>query len=191
MNHYLTRAIRACDYVMNTVRIRTVNRDEGINLVSSLRNHMLERAQLGKIRSVITAQTNTPWDLNFIQKLADEVSRTQTGSCGEQTALAFNYLFSRGERGMAIMTIAGKHMFLLIGLKQRPPLSSVIFISAGSPDEWGEDAVICDPWYQEWFVAKDEWHRKVDCMIGLGHANTKPKSFTCEAECYFYLPICF
>ncbi|MCK5817676.1 MAG: hypothetical protein KAH18_00180 [Psychromonas sp.] len=33
------------------------------------------------------------------------------------------------------------------------------------PKAWGENTVVCDPWYNEWFVGNADWMRKLRQII--------------------------
>ena len=186
MNEYLIRAESACNYVYNTVRLKTLNRHEGINKTQSMSERNSLVTKFNKDRKDLESE-NWDWCYEFIESRARRIEKSKVGVCDENAALAFKYLYLRGERGMAIMNLADEHVFVLLGLKKKPPRRSAIWLGARCPDEWGEDAVVCDPWYQEWFIAEDKWHMRIDCLLGYGVANVFSKSEATFVECVFYL----
>ncbi|MCK5818259.1 MAG: hypothetical protein KAH18_03190 [Psychromonas sp.] len=186
MNEYLIRAESACNYVYNTVRLKTLNRHEGINKTQSVSEHNSLITQFKQDRKDLKSE-NWSWCYEFIESRARRTEKSKVGVCDENAAHAFKYLYLRGERGMALMNINNIHLIVLLGLKKKPPNISPIWIGARCPDEWGEDAVVCDPWYQEWFIAKEKWHMRIDCLMGFGVANTFCKHFDPFVECMFYL----
>jgi hypothetical protein len=74
-----------------------------------------------------------------VGQIADIALKSGCGCCGEQSAVAFQWLLQRGvrpldwvERGLI------NHAFVVIGRKADS------FIKDHT--SWGEDAVVCDPW---------------------------------------------
>jgi hypothetical protein len=80
--------------------------------------------------------------LRTIQVWADDVKKKHGGNCGEQSALAFQFLQKKGIKPLDwAHFIHHDHAFVLIG---RPSADSQITV--GSPPDWVRDLVICDPW---------------------------------------------
>ncbi|MCK5820193.1 MAG: hypothetical protein KAH18_13365 [Psychromonas sp.] len=169
MNEYLIRAEYACDYVKNTVRMKTENNAAGINKVHSKIYSNLICEKLDSDRARTLSLFNT-WSAESVEYRANLAEQSQMGNCDEQAIVAFNYLRLHGEKGMALMRLNTKHIFVLLGLQEVPPLESSMSLFARFPEKWGKNVVICDPWYQEWFIAQRDWRRKIDCMIGEGKA---------------------
>ncbi len=94
--------------------------------------------------------------------LADIIKKSKLGNCGEQSCLAFKYLITRGAPGLGIIEwVSGNHTFVVLGMQ-----ASVAKESSGSfatAPEWGPDAVVCDPWYHEWFAVSSasDWKTKM------------------------------
>jgi hypothetical protein len=77
---------------------------------------------------------------NFIPHLADRAIANGCGNCGEQAAIAFEFLRSRGVSPVDYMNLYNAdgravHSFVVID-----------FSDGGDSCSWGADAVICDPW---------------------------------------------
>jgi hypothetical protein len=77
---------------------------------------------------------------NFIPHLAQRAMANGCGNCGEQAAIAFEFLRSKGMSPVDYMNLNdpdGKaiHSFVVIA-----------FSGDGNACSWGPEAVICDPW---------------------------------------------
>jgi hypothetical protein len=77
---------------------------------------------------------------NFIPHLAARAIANGCGNCGEQAAIAFEFLRSKGVSPVDYMNLndpngTAIHSFVVIS-----------FSSDGNASSWGSDAVICDPW---------------------------------------------
>jgi hypothetical protein len=107
-----------------------------------------------------------------------EVEKSGLGNCGEQARVAFKYLITKGAGGLAIVDwgkiegkengASGNHTFVVIGMNVATP--QVSLASLGTPPQWGPDAVVCDPWYQEWFAVCDpqnahQWTAKMSRIL--------------------------
>jgi hypothetical protein len=119
------------------------------------------------------------------------------GNCGEQSRVAFSYLVRKRAEGIAIVDWGaprealttpkgakvqhGNHTFVVIGM-----LSTVgdkSYASLNKAPHWGTDAVICDPWYHEWFPVEGDqfrWRSKmaqiVNATLGISPADPGVKS---------------
>ena len=73
--------------------------------------------------------------------------RMGCGNCGEQSAIAYQWLLARGVLPLEFMAFEPpkNHNFVVLG---RDPASDVA--KAGT---WGPDAVVCDPWKGKAYVA--------------------------------------
>ena len=88
------------------------------------------------------ATGNAPADpVARFRQVAEITMRTGAGNCNEQSIVAFMFLYDRGLRPLAWMHLTnGKHAFVVLG---RTPKSGI------DPTEWGDAAVVCDPWNNE------------------------------------------
>ncbi len=88
---------------------------------------------------------NAPSDpIARFRQVAEITMRTGAGNCNEQSTVASMFLYDRGLRPLAWMHLTnGKHAFVLIG---RTPKTGV------DPKEWGDGAVVCDPWNNEAYI---------------------------------------
>jgi hypothetical protein len=89
------------------------------------------------------------------------------GNCHEQAAVAFEYLRTTGrETGLACVAFPKhNHVFVVLGLPAKPPDNDTYQYGAGPPANWGDSAVVCDPWYHEWFEASIDWKRKGELIL--------------------------
>src|SRR5262245_42358035 len=163
MSSYLERAQWAIDYVSNTVRMKTGNRFEGINRLGKHKKSTDEI--VAKSRDFACAEYKRRCMKSTLEEInlrAQVAQHCQCGNCTEQSAFAFDYLRSRGERGMAwICFPSHNHMFTVLGLDVPPAETEEFKIGSGPPASWGPKAVVCDPWYHEWFSVATDWDRKI------------------------------
>lgn len=124
-------------------------------------------------------------------RIANHIERTALGNCGEQSYVAFKYLIKRGASGLAIVNWSlSNHMFVVIGMEPKLITPSKTFATLNEPPKWGPNAVVCDPWYNEWFsihaklegaapannpAGNLEWHRKMKRILGETVPSTIPK----------------
>lgn len=109
---------------------------------------------------------------------ASLVERTGLGNCGEQSYVAFKYLVTKGAPGLAIMDwdsmlnspkgadkLTGNHTFVVIGMDATAP--DLTHGSLLAPPAWGENAVVCDPWYHEWFKVEsvNDWQSRMKRIL--------------------------
>ena len=106
--------------------------------------------------------------LNARAQLAQHLG---VGNCNEQAAVAFDYLRTTGrETGLACVGFPDHdHVFVVLGLHQRPPDEDSYTYGQGPPASWGADAVVCDPWYHEWFAVSTDWKRKGERILATTH----------------------
>lgn len=80
--------------------------------------------------------------LSKLRQAARQAEKSGCGNCGEQTAIAFFYLYDRKIGPLEyINRTQADHSFVVIGRLADSPLDK--------PLEWGDDCVICDPWARE------------------------------------------
>lgn len=124
--------------------------------------------------------------------MACEIEKTGLGNCGEQSMVAFKYLVTKSAPGLALMHInGGNHEFVVLGMDVTVP--AVTKGSLTFPPDWGHNAVVCDPWYHEWFaVGSLDWQPKMKRILGetLGiapqdaHLNKAAVKNSAEATVY-------
>ncbi len=98
--------------------------------------------------------------------MAGLIQKTKLGNCGEQSAVAFKYLITRGAPGLAIVDWrGGNHTFVVIGMD--PGVPDISKATLMIPPTWGKAAVVCDPWYHEWFSVEslDDWQSKMKRIV--------------------------
>ena len=120
-------------------------------------------------------------------RVAGHIEHTGLGNCGEQSFVAFKYLLATGATGVAIVNwMSCNHMFVVVGMEADYGESKA---SLDQPPAWGAHAVVCDPWFHEWFSIHSqidpehagnvhatnpaglrEWHRKMKRIL----AETRP-----------------
>lgn len=85
----------------------------------------------------------------IIRSTAAKAAELGCGNCGEQAAIAFEFLKSKSVRPMDYMVFKepGDHAFVVIGRTGESP--------ADDYKSWGPEAVVCDPWDGKAFVASD------------------------------------
>ena len=85
---------------------------------------------------------NAPSDpIARFRQIAQITTRVGAGNCNEQSITAFMYLYDRAIRPLAWMHLTnGRHAFVVLG---RTPSTG------DDPAEWGDTAVVCDPWNNE------------------------------------------
>ena len=95
VNQTLMRASRACDYIYNTVRFRTLNQPEGINRTQDIEDYNSLLESFGVIRNEfhnhfkIKIPTSSLEITEYVEGIA---LQSQFGFCDDVVALAFQYL---------------------------------------------------------------------------------------------------
>lgn len=100
------------------------------------------------------------------RQIAEITTRTKAGNCNEQSIVAFLYLYDRGNRPLAWMHLtSGTHAFVVVG---RKPKSGI------DPSNWGDTAVVCDPWNNEaYFLPAGEGQQILQAKWGCGTAKAE------------------
>ncbi len=113
---------------------------------------------------------------------------TGVGNCTEQSAVAFEFLKDRGETGMAWIGFPDhNHMFTVLGLSVQPPKTEIFTIGGGAPASWGPNAVVCDPWYHDWFLAATDWDRKIKHILRETTGDVLKNGTDCVIQCRGYV----
>ncbi|MCF1458714.1 MAG: hypothetical protein LPH21_14535 [Shewanella sp.] len=85
------------------------------------------------------------------------------GNCTEQACVGFRYLCNCTKcKVFTVVSVGLDHVFLVLGAGQDDVNGEYRLIQA--PD-WPENAVICDPWYNEWFIVKKDWSLKMRLIL--------------------------
>lgn len=158
-------AERAVAYVDNMMKVGSSNRWHDVvhtGIRFKTQNYETIQQQLGEqIKKQREALKGGGW----FYKMANVVEQTGMGNCMERAVLAFRYLETVGrEKGIAYYFIKSEnppgvdHAFVVLGLDEKPPKEESFKFGTGIPN-WGLSAVVCDPWYHEWFIASVDWKR--------------------------------
>ncbi len=86
---------------------------------------------------------------DFIWKAAGLAMKHGCGNCGEHAAVAFMFLRAQGVKPIDFMAFPKPydHNFLIIGRTANSVVNDY--------RTWGEEAVVCDAWDQQAFIAKE------------------------------------
>ncbi|CAA0116075.1 Uncharacterised protein [BD1-7 clade bacterium] len=186
----IMRAAQAVDYVANTICIQSSNRKEGINRTTEDFEDvdaLIARARL------LYHQLVEKYNVNQIAYRPEVVraaisQKMGVGNCAEQAAIAFEYLKGKGEKNIAIVSIADyDHHFVVMQLIQEPAKISFFQIDGFLPPSWGVNAIVCDPWYHEWFYVEKDWHRKIKHILKRTSIRTAPEGSWCKLRCMAYV----
>ncbi|MCF1458364.1 MAG: hypothetical protein LPH21_12640 [Shewanella sp.] len=85
------------------------------------------------------------------------------GNCAEQACVGFKYLCNR--TNCEVFTIVGvglDHVFLVLGAGRDEVEGNYRLNQAPN---WPANAVICDPWYNEWFIVEKDWCLKMRLIL--------------------------
>ena len=143
----------------------TAQRDELLGKVKDEKKAEIRKArEVQKEKLFHTIKHSDP--VMHTLMMACEIEKTGLGNCGEQSMVAFKYLVTKSAPGLAIVQIkGGNHEFVVIGMDVTVPA-----LTKGSltfPPRWGHNAVVCDPWYHEWFeVGSLDWQPKMKRILG-------------------------
>lgn len=79
--------------------------------------------------------------IDLYRIIAAKAKKNGCGNCGENSVVAFMFLYDMGVRPLDRMTAHADHEFVVIGRKAGP---------VNDWKKWGPEAVVCDPWAQGW-----------------------------------------
>jgi hypothetical protein len=123
----------------------------------------LTRQTVNKHRGPEVLKLKIPGLLSHVLADGDRAEKAGVGNCGEQAHLAFKYLYNRRDTDLfAVVSFGPDHALIVMGVP--PEKLRGVFSVKGVPPGWPKDAVICDPWYHEWFTM-DDWSRKVSQIL--------------------------
>jgi hypothetical protein len=155
LRNNLIEAERIVQLVGRYVHIGATNRweDWKRSKLSLLGAAMSERFTAKNFRRMTGSIEGTRWE--DVQDIAAATKRSGYGNCMEQSALAFVLLYESGVRPINLMEVEnGDHAFTIIGIL--PDKAAF----AAYPQNWGPDAVVCDPWAKAWYPASEIRRRR-------------------------------
>lgn len=133
----------------------------------------------------VRQQNSNPWGMGIegLRKDANTIMAAGVGNCGELALVATVLLYDKGGRAVDYVYIGDgttnnavvPHAFTVVGRKLPMIMGGHRSNAMGLPDQWGADAVVCDPWDRVVYPAKDYdffW-------AGLRKHSTDPTSLTC------------
>lgn len=149
----LEYAHEAMNYTQEVLPLGAVNRSQNSDSQSSDAIVQIElmRVELEhKVKEKRHLHHNFDW---FHELVAEGAEKYQAGNCGEQSAVAYVYLKNHKNvrKVERLSLVNGDHGFVVIG---RSPLGDV-----ADPETWGKEAVVCDPWANEYFPAEEIFDR--------------------------------
>ncbi|MCF1456606.1 MAG: hypothetical protein LPH21_03275 [Shewanella sp.] len=99
---------------------------------------------------------------NWIIACALLTEQSGIGNCVEQAAVGFRYLcnYTRCEV-FTLVDVGLDHAFLVIGAGNYVEG----YYRLNKAPDWPANAVICDPWYNEWFIVKKDWCLKMRLIL--------------------------
>jgi hypothetical protein len=124
-----------------------------------------------------------------MRTLSQLTQRGGVGTCIGLSAVAFEYLMDRHVMGMAVIGLERcDHAFVVLGLRQMPPVFESFESKGAPPASWGLDAIVCDPWYHEWFIVGHDWNRKLQqILMRTAPAIANAESQVVRARCIAYV----
>ncbi|MCF1456605.1 MAG: hypothetical protein LPH21_03270, partial [Shewanella sp.] len=85
------------------------------------------------------------------------------GTCTDQAAVGFRYLCNCTKcEVFSVVDIGFDHVFIVIGAGKDDVEGYYRF---NKVPYWPANAVICDPWYNEWFIVKKDWCLKMRLIL--------------------------
>jgi hypothetical protein len=150
----LAHSKNACQYVLDTVKLKGANWDQyrgaptsyercmslgGTTATCTVYKDSVDICLYDDVRPKVRRLTiGVSSMIDQIRIIADESKSKKCGNCGEFSALAFIYLYDSGVRPLDWMSlIGGDHAFVVIGRENSDP---------NDHRNWGAQSVICDPW---------------------------------------------
>lgn len=95
---------------------------------------------------------------------ASQSEASGIGNCGEQASVAFKYLHEKTKNTtFSLCKLGHNHELVVIGVKDQL-IGKYHYVDI-VPADWPNDAVICDPWYHDWFSVKSDWSRKIRSIL--------------------------
>lgn len=190
MSRAYLQAEMAADYVSNTARIKTGNRPEGINRLPSERASTTEKVKSGRAFAREYFSKNKLTADQEVSLRAQVAEHSRAGNCTEHSAVAFEYLRKKGERGIAWISFPDHdHFLLVLGVPAKPPTEDTFIIGGHAPEAWGANAVVCDPWWHDWFYVRNEreWIFKISQILSSTSGRNLLAGEVCKVKCRAYV----
>lgn len=177
MSDLLIFAEMAVKHVENAVPYGAPNRAEDISHVRAASDTTIWPALAPRDQSMMVARLNQAEVTRLMNgtietseqrmaELATLSKRWGVATCIGMSAVAFDYLKQKKAkaRGLAVFGLQGcDHVLVVLGLNDTPPAVEPVR-GILPPASWPAWAVVCDPWYHEWFSVRD-WARKFPHII--------------------------
>jgi hypothetical protein len=142
----LGHSMQAVNYVLGTVKMKGANWDKyrgepsyerGTAPKDALDICLYDTVRPEADREIVANPSATMLDRYRI--IANIARHNACGNCGENSILAFIYLYDVGVRPIDRMSVDKDHAFVVIGRQAG---------DASDWKTWGDAAVLCDPWAQ-------------------------------------------
>jgi len=202
----LIRAERAVKYVESILRDKACNRPE--DLVHQLKrlagpDRFKRTMATGKVQTLEDLQAHPSlayymhkWkadrngqQFTDMRTFADAIRKTPVGNCMEHAVLAAVYLkfeLKVAENVFVVRTDENgsegylDHVFVLIDAEYLDDDETENYDTPlDQPPDFGPHAVVCDPWYHEWYSVQQDWCRKMGATLRL---TTQRKNQPLPAE---------
>lgn len=143
-------AFEAIKYVKSVLSYGAYNQVSLASNQTSLMHRIFKMRQETKF-AIQNATLKTESEISFL--IANFAKKYEIGNCGEQASLAYTYLRKKYRlvKLDRLTLINGDHAFLVIGRIPNRPIHI--------PNEWGNSAVVCDPWENLCYPASEIFFR--------------------------------
>ena len=121
----------------------------------------------------------------------NQVIQNGFGNCHEHSILAADYLRQKNiKSNVYYLTVGGTanewldHVWVVIDITPALPNGKYTITLDDVPAAFGPDAVVCDAWFGEWFVAQHDWARKMRSILNVTKVD-KARKLPDSAEVRF------
>lgn len=119
------------------------------------------------------------------------VSETGIGNCGEMAYIAFNQLrwSTHPVSRVALLTSTDmNHSFVVVGGPILRGGQDVVLEAQAAPKDWGDDTVICDPWYKQQGISvpvknTSVWSRWIEQVVLVTRGKTNNQIAEMKFRC--------
>ncbi|MCF1457232.1 MAG: hypothetical protein LPH21_06595 [Shewanella sp.] len=121
----------------------------------------LNESMVSKQRNKASRRSRDPF--NWIIACALLTEQSGIGNCIEQACVGFKYLCNRTQcKVFTLVSVGFDHWFLVLGAGKDEVEGNYRLNQAPN---WPANAVICDPWYNEWFIVEKDWCLKMRLIL--------------------------